>query len=113
MITLDANEVLVVYKQDKGTIERRIVHGPMLFAPTANEWLHEFKWHGEDPKNKAHIIPQAKVFTKLRIVPQQFYYNVPEASPYCCLFFCLLCNSAHTVVRHSFLMSASSSFLLE
>ena len=41
MISLDANEALVVYKQDPKTqgVERYIKYGPTLFMPMANEWL--------------------------------------------------------------------------
>ena len=38
-ITLDANHLLVVYRQESGHIERRIVEGPTIFMPTAHEWL--------------------------------------------------------------------------
>ena len=40
MISLDANEALVVYKQDPQTqkVERYIKYGPTLFMPMANEW---------------------------------------------------------------------------
>ena len=37
-IKLDANHMLVVYKQLEGKIERRIVQGPTIFMPTAYEW---------------------------------------------------------------------------
>ena len=39
MISLDANEALVVYQQDdQGTVKRFIKYGPTLFMPKANEW---------------------------------------------------------------------------
>ena len=37
-IRLDANHLLVVYKQESGHIERRIVDGPTIFIPSAHEW---------------------------------------------------------------------------
>lgn len=37
-ITLDANHLLVVYKQEEGHIERRVVEGPAVFIPSAHEW---------------------------------------------------------------------------
>ena len=39
-ISLDANEVLVVYRQDDETknVDRYLQHGPTLFIPDANEW---------------------------------------------------------------------------
>jgi hypothetical protein len=27
-------------------VERRVVHGPAVFIPNSNEWLHTFSWHG-------------------------------------------------------------------
>lgn len=80
MISLDANEALVVYKQDSQTqkVERYIKYGPTLFMPMANEWLHSFSWHGTDPANKTRLIPNSKHFERLQIIPDQFYYNVDE-----------------------------------
>src|SRR5688572_17774897 len=51
-IMLSANEALIVYRQieDEGRVQRRVVRGPELFVPEAREWLHEFRWHGADPK---------------------------------------------------------------
>ncbi|XP_070551232.1 uncharacterized protein [Ptychodera flava] len=82
-IKLNANQALIVYKttaEKTGSIvERRIVYGPIVFIPTADEWLHEFKWHGADMKtNKTVMIPEFAKFTKLSIIPQHFYYNVRE-----------------------------------
>ena len=37
-IKLDSNHLLVVYRQEEGQIERRIVQGPVVFVPTAHEW---------------------------------------------------------------------------
>ncbi len=37
-IKLDANHMIVVYKQLEGIIERRIVQGPTIFVPSAHEW---------------------------------------------------------------------------
>jgi hypothetical protein len=75
--SLNANEVLVVYKRDRGDhiVQRRIQYGPTIFTPSADEWLHEFIWHGTDPANKTKKIPRALRFTNLRVIPDQFYYN--------------------------------------
>src|SRR5262245_27017189 len=44
-VTLDANEALVVYRQDDdGKVKRRVVRGPELFVPESQEWLHVFRW---------------------------------------------------------------------
>ncbi len=37
-IKIDANHMIVVYKQLEGVIDRRIVQGPTLFMPSAYEW---------------------------------------------------------------------------
>ena len=39
-ISLDANEVLVVYSRDRSAnkVVRKIVYGPMLYTPSADEW---------------------------------------------------------------------------
>ena len=37
-VKLDANHLMVVYRQQEGHIERRIVQGPTIFVPSAHEW---------------------------------------------------------------------------
>ena len=37
-IKLDANHMIIVYKQLEGVIERRIIQGPTVFTPSAYEW---------------------------------------------------------------------------
>ena len=101
LIKLDANEILILYiqkeneeKQSKEKLfsifllnnfiftgvssTRQIIRGPTLYAPRPNEWIHEFTWHGEDGPHKTHIIPAAKKFQKLRLIPDQFYYNITD-----------------------------------
>lgn len=77
-IKLDANHMIIVYKQEEGKIERRIVQGPTIFVPNAHEWLHEFKWHGSDPSCPGRFIPGRMQFTQLCHVPSQFYCNVRD-----------------------------------
>jgi len=53
----------------------------VLHVPAADEWVHEFCWHGKDPRepdNKAKKVPGSLRFTKLRVIPDHFYYNVTE-----------------------------------
>ena len=38
--------------------------------------LHDFSWHGTDPNNKTRMIAGQHCFTVLKIIPDQFYYNV-------------------------------------
>jgi hypothetical protein len=78
-LSLDANEAIVVYAQEEpdGRVTRRIVRGPSLFMPAANEWLHEFSWHGASPTDAArHKVPHALKFVKLRVIPDQMYFDV-------------------------------------
>jgi hypothetical protein len=77
-IRLDANHLLVVYKQEEGHIERRVVEGPTVFIPSAHEWLHEFTWHGSHPNDPSRFIPKGNIFQQLCQVPSQFYYNVRD-----------------------------------
>lgn len=59
-------------------VQRRVVQGPTLFIPSANEWLHEFLWHGNDPDDKGRLIKGRLKFTKLKTVPAQLYYNISD-----------------------------------
>ena len=93
-ILVSANEALVIYQSnasetnhvssklkdvgDKTGFERVILYGPSRYIPKAGEWTHEFSWHGEEPDNKARKVKGALRFTKLRVIADQFYYNVPE-----------------------------------
>jgi hypothetical protein len=86
-VGLDANEAVVVYAQGPERVTRRVVRGPGLFMPAANEWLHEFSWHGAPADELAgttpHGAPKRKVphalrFRKLRVIPDQTYYDVQD-----------------------------------
>ncbi|GAX79429.1 hypothetical protein CEUSTIGMA_g6870.t1 [Chlamydomonas eustigma] len=75
-VTVDAFEVIVVYSEDEhGNVKRNVVHGPTVFIPDVNQWLHVFRWHGSRGKDLHEKVPGALVFTKLRTIPDQFYYN--------------------------------------
>ncbi len=91
-IAIDGNEALVVYRQDAQTVARRVVKGPELFVPQANEWLHQFSWHGTAPVAAGvggtrggtaggvihRKIPSALKFFKLRVIPDQLYFDVED-----------------------------------
>jgi hypothetical protein len=86
-IGLDGNEAVVVYAQGPDRVSRRVVRGPGLFMPAANEWLHEFSWHGAPADELAgttpHGPPKRKVphslrFKKLRVIPDQTYFDVQD-----------------------------------
>lgn len=76
---VDANHMMVVYKRLKDSdVQRRIIQGPTVFVPEAEEWLHQFKWHGCDSTDKTRMIPGYRIFEQLAVIPDQFYYNVKE-----------------------------------
>jgi hypothetical protein len=75
-IQLNANEAIVVYRPEGGVVHRRVERGPALFVPAAEEWLHHFSWHGADPANPRLKKPRALQFEKLRVIPDQLYYDV-------------------------------------
>lgn len=90
---LEASQAVVVYTESSenngGTrnVSRRLVKGPEIFIPMANEWLHRFSWHGTLVEGKKGSITGApndvKVahaveFTKLRQLPDQMYYTVRD-----------------------------------
>merc|ERR1719244_319065 len=86
---ISGNEALVVYSGEgdklfaenegkNGTWQRNILYGPRRYVPKPTEWIHEFSWHGEDPTNKTKKVRGALQFQKLRIIADQFYFNVPE-----------------------------------
>ena len=64
-IALDASSAVVVYKRisESRQVEQRVVYGPTLFIPTADEWLHHFSWHGPLQDNKTAYTPNANKFT--------------------------------------------------
>jgi hypothetical protein len=47
-----------------------------MFVPEAQEWLHEFRWHGANPKDPRRKIPCGLIFNKLRVIPDQMYFDV-------------------------------------
>jgi len=92
-ILVSANEALVVYsagkqgeeriyskigEENENSFERKVLYGPIRYIPKPSEWIHEFKWHGEDPNNKTRKVRGALQFKLLRVIADQFYYNVPE-----------------------------------
>ena len=75
---LNSNEAIVIYRRTNGEVERRVQRGPAMFVPHEDEWLHEFRWHGADPKNSQRKIPHALFFEKLRVIPDQMYHHVED-----------------------------------
>jgi hypothetical protein len=77
-LSINAHEAVVVYRRAGEGVSRRVVRGPALFIPTEDEWLHEFRWHGADPRDPTRKIPNALQFTKLWVIPDQMYFDVRE-----------------------------------
>ena len=68
-------------------VERRVVHGPAVFIPDSNEWLHSFSWHGSlkaDGKGSKTgfagdvKVPHALNFTVIRCMPDSMYLSVRD-----------------------------------
>lgn len=67
-------------------VDRRVVHGPAVFMPEANEWLHKFSWHGSIQNGRGSKtgspgdtkVPHALNFNVLRCMPDQIYYTVRD-----------------------------------
>lgn len=80
VLRLDNKEAVVVYAKDEGgAVTRRIVHGPASFVPEPGEWLHTFSWHGSRWNGvRYHKVPNALVFQKLWLMPDQMYHDVPD-----------------------------------
>jgi len=101
-ISLVDHEAIIVYREEEGlqasatvsdskqvvgipvssvpstSVQRRVIKGPTCFIPTANEWVHQFSWHGSVSTNKTEKSPNALKFFKLRTLPSQLYYNVRD-----------------------------------
>lgn len=76
---VDAHQALVIYRREEDErVSRRVLHGPAQYVPEANEWLHQFRWHGADPNDPKRKVPRALRFTKLRVIPDQMYFDVND-----------------------------------
>jgi hypothetical protein len=87
---LTESEVLVVYRDDGSApteagktspvVARHVIRGPCLHVPkNASEWAHQFSWHGSvsnDPDHNGRKVKDAIKFTKLRVCPEQTYFDV-------------------------------------
>ncbi|MEQ1503705.1 MAG: hypothetical protein ABMB14_15810 [Myxococcota bacterium] len=79
VLRLDAKEAVVVYAGAGTAVSRRIVHGPTAVVPAPGEWLHQFSWHGSRWNGTRYVkIPNALVFQKLWLMPDQMYHDVPD-----------------------------------
>jgi hypothetical protein len=88
--SLTSHEALIVYRKEPkisngetldgedAVTNRIIVHGPTMHIPKSGEWIHEFSWHGVVDHNKCALAPNARRFTKLPLIADQFYYNIRD-----------------------------------
>lgn len=86
-VDLAAKEAVVVYGGSRAGAEsdeneqasRRIFYGPGQFCPKPGEWLHTFSWHASHGGHRgAEKRPNALKFTKLCLMPDQMYHDVPD-----------------------------------
>lgn len=73
-IDLDAHQAVVIYRENDEGVTHRVLKGPALFVPRPDERLHRFQWHGDDGKGRK--VPRVLQFEKLRIIPDQMYFDV-------------------------------------
>ena len=73
-VNLDAHQAVVVYQENDGEVSHRVLRGPAVYVPQPNEWLHQFRWHGDNGSGQK--VPKALQFTKLRVIPDQMYFDV-------------------------------------
>lgn len=79
VVQIGAKEAVVVYSSQEGAVSRRVVHGPATFMPEPGEWLHTFSWHGSMGGAEGYRkVPDALVFQKLWLMPDQMYHDVTE-----------------------------------
>jgi len=74
IINLDAHEAIVIYDDIAGEVTHRVLNGPAVYVPKPTEWLHQFQWHGDNGKGQK--VPRQLKFEKLRIIPDQLYFDV-------------------------------------
>lgn len=79
LLHVDGNEAIVLYAPAEGGTQRRVLRGPTRHLPAPDGWLHDFRWHGADPRDPRKKVPRALRFTKLRVIPDQMYFDVEDA----------------------------------
>jgi len=82
-LQIGTNEAIVVYSKVGPDVVRSIVRGPAAYVPqTADDWVHEFCWHGSDPEAAKLGLNRKRIgllrFKKLRLVPDQLYFDVEK-----------------------------------
>eukprot|EP01090_Pellita_catalonica_P004514 TRINITY_DN14338_c0_g1_i1.p1 TRINITY_DN14338_c0_g1~~TRINITY_DN14338_c0_g1_i1.p1 ORF type:complete len:471 (-),score=87.93 TRINITY_DN14338_c0_g1_i1:4-1386(-) len=81
-IVVEDGYAIVVYHTEihpetkKEEIKRRIIYGPAVYTYKNNEYLHRFFWMIPDQRNPTAAMRKLKSFKKLRVVPDQIYFDV-------------------------------------
>lgn len=69
-----------VSEKSTQAVSRHLIYGPCLYVPVnASEWCHDFCWHGStsnDPDMNGRKTKSATRFQKLRVCPEQTYFDV-------------------------------------
>jgi hypothetical protein len=55
-----------------------MLQGPAVFVAQPGEWLHTFSWHGSTGGSGYRKVPNALVFQKLWLMPDQMYHDVED-----------------------------------
>lgn len=78
-LQLADREAVVIYERDAGgEVKRRVLQGPAVFVTQPGEWLHTFSWHGSTGGSGYRKVPNALVFQKLWLMPDQMYHDVED-----------------------------------
>lgn len=79
-LQLADREAVVIYESGAGggAVKRRILQGPAVFVAQPGEWLHTFSWHGSTGGSGYRKVPNALVFQKLWLMPDQMYHDVED-----------------------------------
>ncbi len=78
-LQLADREAVVIYERtSSGEVKRRVLQGPAVFVAQPGEWLHTFSWHGSTGTSGYRKVPNALVFQKLWLMPDQMYHDVED-----------------------------------
>jgi hypothetical protein len=78
-LQLADREAVVIYERTaSGEVKRRVLQGPAVFVAQPGEWLHTFSWHGSTGGSGYRKVPNALVFQKLWLMPDQMYHDVED-----------------------------------
>jgi biotin carboxyl carrier protein len=73
-LLLDANELVVSYSRDAEGVSRRLIAGPTVHMPMADEWIHDFSWK---ESSALHQFAYGTKFNIIKTLPDQLEVRVP------------------------------------